>query len=130
MNSNDPTLREVLSPIVRAIVAETKSDVLMISQLNVESILGISKRVHLENCRRADFTPRVVRAGKLRLVDATEYRTWLRALDAREVDLGAFNDGDGASGVLAELGLRDNSARAKVPSWARERRGSRSVKVR
>lgn len=79
----------------------------MVSQLNAESVLGISRRTHLENCRRTDFTPRVIRAGKLRLVDADEYRAWLRGQHAVVPDgLEHADDEDDATAVLAELGLR------------------------
>jgi hypothetical protein len=101
----DLTLRDVIAPIVRDLLAVERSEVLMISQRNCEAVLGIPPRTHLENCRRTDFTPKVTRLGKLRLVDAVEYRLWLRGrcdavaasrLEKRE---------DGAAELLAEIGL-------------------------
>lgn len=101
----DLTLRELVAPIVRDLLAESRDVPLMVSQRNSEAVLGIPSRTHLENCRRADFLPRVIRLGKLRLVDAEEYRTWLRAQAGvlREPTVDA--DADGASQVLREIGL-------------------------
>lgn len=99
----DLTLRELVAPIVRDLLAESRDVPLMVSQRNSEAVLGIPSRTHLENCRRADFLPRVIRLGKLRLVDAEEYRSWLRAQAGvlREPTV----DADGASQVLREIGL-------------------------
>lgn len=105
--SYDPTLRELIAPIVHELVDEARGDVLLVSQVNVEAVLGIPRRTHLEFCRRRDFTPRVIRAGKLRLVDADEYRAWLRRQHAFVADCPEpFDDADDATAVLAELGLR------------------------
>lgn len=116
MTQKEPTLRDVIAPIVRAIVAESKSDVIMVSQRNVESILGITARMHLEYCRRPDFTPKVVRAGKLRLVDAADYRLWLRSMDLRQQETSDAESADGASDVLAELGLHERFVPRKTKS--------------
>lgn len=101
----DLTLRDVIAPIVRDLLALEQSEVLMISQRNCEAVLGIPPRTHLENCRRPDFTPKVTRLGKLRLVDAVEYRLWLRgrcdAVAASRIE----KSEDGAAQVLAEIGL-------------------------
>ena len=99
----DMSIGELLEPIVRRVVAEVTPSSLMVSQRNSEAVLGIPSRTHLENCRRADFVPRVIRLGKLRLVDAEEYRSWLRAQAGvvREPTV----DADGASQVLREIGL-------------------------
>lgn len=113
VRARDLTLRELIEPLVREIVSELKADSQMISQRNVERALGISARMHLEYCRRADFTPRVVRAGKLRLVDAAEYRAWLLAQGGAESPDRHPVFEDGASNVLAELGLRERAPREK-----------------
>lgn len=99
----DMSIGELLEPIVRRVVAEVTPTSLMVSQRNSEAVLGIPSRTHLENCRRADFVPRVIRLGKLRLVDAEEYRSWLRTQAGvlREPTV----DADGASQVLREIGL-------------------------
>lgn len=99
----EPTLRDLILPIVRDVIAEqTSTSVpLMISQRNSESALGIPSRLHLEYCRRPDFTPKVTKHGQLRLVDAVEYRTWLRHVTR----IAPSNDLTGAEAVLAELGL-------------------------
>lgn len=116
MSDPNPTLRDLLAPIVRGLVAEERHGPLMVSQRNCESALGLPSRIHLENCRRSDFTPRVLKIGKLRLVDASEYRAWLSAVDRRtSVDLVEDVD-DGASRVLAELGLRELSKPGKDTS--------------
>lgn len=110
MSAREPTIRDLVAPIVREILAESKNDALLISQINVEAVLGIPRRIHLENCRRPDFTPRVIRVGKLRMVDAIEYRTWLRSLDrVRDPVSRASASEDDASAVLAELGLRERT---------------------
>lgn len=106
---SDPTLREVLTPIVRALLVESGPRASMISQRNSEAALGLPSRVHLENCRRRDFTPRVLKLGKLRLVDANEYRAWLNAVERRPSVVLAEDLEDGASRILAELGLREVS---------------------
>lgn len=112
MSLRDPTLRELVAPIVREVLAEVRSDTLMVSQLNAEAVLGIPRRIHLENCRRPDFTPRVIRAGKLRLVDAHEYRAWLRSLERSSVTTPDELE-DEASAVLAELGLQERTRNTK-----------------
>lgn len=110
MSPRDPTLRELIAPLVQELVNEARSEVMLVSQVNVETVLGIPRRTHLEFCRRPDFTPRVIRVGKLRLVDADEYRAWLRV--QRGVAPDGLDHPDGADGtddaaaVLAELGLR------------------------
>lgn len=124
--SSDLTIRDLIEPIVREIVNESRLASLMISQRNVEEVLGISARMHLEYCRRADFTPRVVRAGKLRLVDASEYRAWLLAQDCADMPHREPACDDGASHVLAELGLRE---RAPTEKKSDRRRGTRDPRV-
>lgn len=108
----EPTLRDLIEPIVRSIVEESRSGTLLVSQLNCEALLGISRRTHLELCRSPDFAPLVVRSGKLRLVDAAEYRTWLRAVDARRT--ARSHVVDGASDVLAELGIAERPGQSKA----------------
>ncbi len=120
---SEPTLRDVLAPIVRDLLGEARpTEPLMISQLNAEPVFGISSRMHLEYCRRKDFTPRVVRAGKLRLVDASEYRAWLRATSQVDPARAPVDPDDGAGVVLAELGMR---TRGESPARRRGRQAAR-----
>lgn len=101
----DMSIGELLEPIVRRVVAEVVPASLMVSQRNSEAVLGIPSRIHLENCRRVDFIPRVIRLGKLRLVDVEEYRAWLRAQATAVQQTGVEIDADGAAQVLREVGL-------------------------
>lgn len=103
----DLTLKELIEPIVRELLATERSGTTLISQRNCEATLGLSRRTHLELCRRPDFTPKVNRVGKLRLVDAHEYRTWLLSRDTQHGEQHDEVEMDGASQVLAELGLRE-----------------------
>ena len=109
----DPTLRDVITPIVRELVAERGAEPMLVSQRNVEAVLGISARMHLEFCRREDFSPRVLRVGKLRLVDAREYRVWLRTLDERASQRNPDPDGPdaGINALAAEFGLNPGRRR-------------------
>lgn len=100
----DVTLREIIAPIVRELLIERGAETLMVSQLNSETTLGISARMHMEYCRRVDFAPRVLRIGRLRMVDARAYVAWLRELDERG-DVRAGEPIDDADAVLAELGI-------------------------
>jgi hypothetical protein len=51
----------------------------MISQLNVEHVLGIPSRIYLELLRERGCPIAVTCVGKLRLVDRNEFRSWLSA---------------------------------------------------
>ena len=51
----------------------------MLSQLNVELVLGIPSRVYLELLREPGCTVAVTNVGKLRLVDRNTFRSWLEA---------------------------------------------------
>lgn len=112
----DMSIGELLEPIVRRVVAEVVPASLMVSQRNSEAVLGIPSRIHLENCRRADFIPRVIRLGKLRLVDAEEYRSWLRAQAVVVRPSDADANADGPSQVLREIGLFSSANAAKHTS--------------
>lgn len=109
---HDLTFREALAPIVRDLVAELRSAPLVISQINSEMMMGISARTHLETCRRPDFAPRVTKLGKLRLVDAAEYRAWLSAMDSSSRnETSATTDAvDPADQILREFGFRRMTA--------------------
>lgn len=101
----EDAVRTLVEPAVRELVRELMTDPLLVSQLNVTHVLGLSPRAHLENCRRADFAPCVLKVGKLRLVDASEYRSWLASVD-RHIPTSSCYPATGADAVLAELGLR------------------------
>ncbi len=51
----------------------------MISQVNVEQVLGLPSRAYLELLREPGCAVTVTSVGKLRLVDRHEFRRWLMA---------------------------------------------------
>jgi hypothetical protein len=51
----------------------------MISQINVEQVLGIPSRIYLELLREPGCSVTVTAVGKLRLVDRYVFRKWLEA---------------------------------------------------
>jgi len=68
------TTTVVLPPDALTIVAAPPE---MISQLNVQQVLGIPARVYLELLRERDCPVAVTCVGKLRLVDRNRFRSWL-----------------------------------------------------
>lgn len=69
------TTTVVLPPDAVTIVAPHPE---MISQLNVEHVLGLSARIYLELLREASCPIAVTPVGKLRLVDRNHFTHWLR----------------------------------------------------
>ena len=106
------TVREIVEPIVREIVAETTARPLFVTQLNCLAVLGISRRAHLENCRHPDFTPRVIKQGKLRMVDAAAYRSWLELRSDSSAHLEPAQSVDAADQLLHELGFHMTTKKA------------------
>ncbi len=64
----------VLPPEALTIIAPAPE---MISQINVEQVLGIPPRAYLELLREPGCPVEVVRVGKLRVVDRSQLRGWL-----------------------------------------------------
>lgn len=74
------------------------------SQHNAEQLLGVPRRTFLELLRRPD-APRVIRHGKLRLVEREAMLAFLRVLRERAPASAANAEQlDGPDGVLAEIG--------------------------
>jgi len=70
------TTTVVLPPDALTVVAPAPD---MISQLNVEQMLGIPARTYLELQREPGCPVAITQVGKLRLVDRHEFRRWLVA---------------------------------------------------
>jgi len=68
------TTTVMLPPDALTIVAPAPE---MISQINVEQVLGIPARTYLELLREPECTVTVTSIGKLRLVDRNKFRSWL-----------------------------------------------------
>jgi hypothetical protein len=68
----------------------------LVSQLNVEAATGIGARVYLDTIRVPGFPVKVVKFGKLRIVDRAEFVAWVRKR-------GEESD-SGVDAVLREVG--------------------------
>jgi len=84
----------------------------MLSQKNIEAVTGIPARVYLEEIRSPGFPLKVIKLGKLRLVDRAAFVAWLRE---RVPPSRAANDvaeeRDEVTELLAELGYKWKRAR-------------------
>lgn len=83
----------------------------LISQRNA-SIVGFGAREFLDRIRRPDCPVRVIKVGKLRLVNREEFVAWLYALHA-ERDTSREQPQDEADAVLSEIGLRPIAGRGR-----------------
>ncbi len=79
----------------------------MLTQRNVEELLGVPRRQFLESLPLfAAAGGEVRRLGKLRLVEREAYLAWLPRVDACDEQLEDDQSGPTPESVAAELGLR------------------------
>ena len=52
----------------------------LVSQANVDAVVGLPGRTYLELLRRPDCSVKITRLGKLRIVHRVEFLAWLRTL--------------------------------------------------
>lgn len=57
---------------------------LLLSQRTVEAVTGIPASIYLERVKAPGFPVRVIKIGKLRLVDCGEFVAWLKAGTRRQ----------------------------------------------
>jgi hypothetical protein len=78
----------------------------LISQRTVERETGVGARSYLEDIGSPIYKYEVIRRGKLRITPLKSYVAFLRGRSEEAARAAAEAPNDGASAVLAEVGLR------------------------
>jgi hypothetical protein len=100
----------VTVPIPREALTLVAPPPVLVSQKNVERVIGVPPESYLRMLRAPDFTPPIIADGKLRLVRREDFVAWLathRKAPARPAP--AAHPGktsDGAADILREVGAR------------------------
>jgi hypothetical protein len=94
----------------------------LISQENVELVLGIPQRQYLEILRLPECTVEVIVCGKLRLVRRVEFVAWLCAPRATCSEQQTNDASDGSNASLDALAEEYNLQRPPPPSGRRRTR--------
>jgi hypothetical protein len=114
MRGADDTIM-VTVPIPREALVVTAPPPVLLSQRNVEQVVGVPPESYLKMLRAPDFSPTIIVDGKLRMVRREDFVAWLEKHRAAPMRVrttqkkGAADDDVAA--IAAELGLTPGRGR-------------------